>query len=176
MAKSSSSQATKKKTNKSITFFLEEQEDQELWEDIHQAMADPEATYSSFSDFCKQALREYFRGQKQNLHLPQHPSTLTEQDPTPGGTSSAAEAVSPQISEQMAELHSLLSTLRERVEQLHAESHRVQTLEAEVSRLTQRLQDLEPQPLNQPSAPQPSSPVSPEDPLLARLVTLIEDF
>ncbi len=174
MAKSSPSQSTKK--NKSITFFLEEHEDQELWDDIHQSMADPEATFSSFSDFCKQALREYFRGHKslevQQVSLP----FLAEQDPIGGVQSPAPEGVSPEISEQMAELHTLLFALRERVEQLHAECQRVQTLEAEVNQLTQRLQELEqhPTPDQSTTAASPSSP--PDDPLLARLITLIEDF
>ncbi|NJK64128.1 MAG: hypothetical protein HC921_16860 [Synechococcaceae cyanobacterium SM2_3_1] len=141
-------------------------------------MADPEATYSSFSDFCKQALREYFRRNQRSKHQ-QYSSSLTQPDPAAGSPSSAVEGVSPEISQQMAELHTLLSALRERVEQLHVESQRVQTLEAEVNRLTQRLQDLEHHPSSKSSAatPPPSPPASsPDDPLLARLVTLIEDF
>lgn len=178
MAKSSSSQAAKKKTNKNITFFLEENEDQALWDDIHQSMADPEATYSSFSDFCKQALRAYFRGHNQRAKRQSSSSPLAEPDPASTASSPlVSEGVSPEISQQMAELHTLLSALRERVEQLHVESQRVQTLEAEVNRLTQRLQDLEQSPPEDQAAAQPTPPPAPpDDPLLARLVTLIEDF
>lgn len=132
-----------------VVKFVPTEADQDLLLAIERALEDE--SYKSFSDLCKQALRQL----------------LLSSSPEPVSMVAVLE-------QQLMTLQLQIMQLEQRLQE--SQSNTVAELEQQIQQLSERVTQLEQQPTS--STPQPEAPVnsSEPDPLLSRLAPFLDDF
>lgn len=154
------------KSTKSVTFDLESEG--ELLTAIEAFVSASE--FSSFSDFCKQAVQQYM-------------SPTPEADSRNGHGELSPDWADPvSDSPELAQIQRQILALEQRLQAVTADQVRLDSLESEIAQLAQRLDqitDRAPDHVTDQGQGQSQAVAQqeePEDPVLARLGSLLEDF